>query len=63
MLVALLASSAHHAEGLSRALDARGYEGGSGRTHWHPLRMRRADWLACAICCAYVVALLALVAA
>ena len=39
VLVALLASSAHHAEGLSRALDARGYEGGSGRTHWHPLRM------------------------
>lgn len=63
VLVALLASSAHHAEGLSRALDARGYEGGSGRTHWHPLRMRRADWLACAVCAAYVAALLALVAA
>ena len=63
VLVALLASSAHHAEGLSRALDARGYEGGSGRTHWRPLRMRRADWLACAVCAAYVAPLLALGAA
>ncbi len=57
VVVALLASSAHHAEGLSRALDARCYEGGSARSHWHPLHMAGRDWLALAICAAYVVGL------
>ncbi|WP_417119050.1 energy-coupling factor transporter transmembrane component T family protein [Olsenella phocaeensis] len=60
ILVALLASSIHHAEGLSRALDARCYEGGAERSHWHPLHMRGADWLAVGATTAYVAALVAL---
>lgn len=54
VLVALLASSMRHANGLSRALDARCYEGGAARTHWHPMRMRAADWAALAVTCAYI---------
>ena len=59
VVVALLASSLHHANDLSRALDARCYEGGAARSHWHPLHMRRSDWLALGLTCAYVAALLA----
>lgn len=59
VLVALLASSMRHAHNLARALDARCYKGGAGRTHWHPLKMRRADWLALALTAAYVAAMLA----
>lgn len=58
ILVALLASSLHHANDLSRALDARCYVGGAMRTHWHPLHMRIADWLAIALTAAYVAVLL-----
>lgn len=54
VLVALLASSLHHANDLSRALDARCYEGGAARTHWHPLRMRVRDWLALVFTAAFV---------
>ena len=60
ILIALLASSVHHANGLSRALDARCYEGGAVRSHWHPLRMRPADWVALATLIAYVAVLLVL---
>lgn len=60
VLVALLASSLHHAEGLSRALDARCYEGGAGRTHWHPLAYGRRDAVAALACAAYLVSLAAL---
>lgn len=61
ILVALLASSLHHADGLSRALDARCYEGGAGRTHWHPLVFTRKDFFAAVLCVVYLV-LLALLA-
>ena len=54
ILIALLASSLHHADGLSRALDARCYEGGSGRTHWHPLVYTRRDFIAAVLCAAYL---------
>lgn len=60
VLIALFASSLRHANGLSRALDARCYEGGATRTHLHPLRMRRTDWLALAVTAAYVALLHAL---
>lgn len=60
VIVALLASSMRHANNLARALDARCYEGGVGRTHWHPLRMRPADWLALALVALYLVVLLRL---
>ena len=49
VVVALLASSARNADGLARALDARCYEGGSGRrTRWHPLRFAVRDAVAAA---------------
>lgn len=60
VLVALLASSLRHANGLSRALDARCYEGGATRSHWHPLHMEVHDWLALAVTVVYVVALILL---
>lgn len=60
VLVALLASSIHHAEGLSRALDARCYAGGAGRSHWHPLRMTGRDWLALAVVASWIFALILL---
>lgn len=60
VLVSLLASSLHHANDLSRALDARCYEGGAKRSHWHPLRMRATDWVALALTVAYGVVLTAL---
>ena len=60
VVVALLASSLRHANGLSRALDARCYEGGASRTHWHPLSFHGRDALAAIITCAYVAALVAL---
>ena len=60
VIVALLASSLRHANGLSRALDARCYEGGAARGHWHPLRMATSDWLALVATAAYVALLIAL---
>ena len=60
VIVALLASSLRHANGLSRALDARCYEGGAARSHWHPLQLHARDGLAALFTCVYVMALLAL---
>ncbi len=57
VIVALLASSLRHANGLSRALDARCYTGGAERSHWHPLHMELRDWLALLVITLYVVAL------
>ena len=58
VIVALLASSLRHANGLSRALDARCYEGGAARSHWHPLRLHARDAVAAVLTCAYVAMLL-----
>ena len=60
IMVALLASSLRHANGLSRALDARCYEGGAARSHWHPLALHARDGIAAALTCAYVAVLLLL---
>ena len=60
IIVALLASSLRHANGLSRALDARCYEGGAARSHWHPLQLAARDGWAALLTCAYVAALLLL---
>ena len=60
VVVALLASSLRHAEDLSRALDARCYEGAEGRSHWHPLHMEARDWVALAQTAAYVAVLILL---
>lgn len=61
VVVALLASCLRHAEGLSRALDARCYEGGQARTHLHEQRLCRRDGVAVAVTAAFV-CLLALLA-
>lgn len=58
VLVALFASALRHANGLSRALDARCYEGGAGRTHYHELRIRKPDVVALLLCALYVCCLL-----
>lgn len=60
VVVALLASSLRHADNLSRALDARCYEGGEARSHWHPLQLHARDGVAAVLTVAYIVALLSL---
>ncbi len=58
ILVALLASSLHHASNLSRALDARCYEGGATRSHWHPLKLGWQDGVAALATAAFVAAII-----
>lgn len=60
VVVALLASCLRHADGLSRALDARCYEGGEGRTHLHEQRLGRRDAVATAVTLAFLATLVAL---
>lgn len=48
VVVALLASGLRHADGVARALDARCYEGGTGRTHYHEQRLTHRDAIAAA---------------
>ncbi len=57
VVIALLASSVRHAHNVGRALDARCYEGGAGRTQWHPLHMEQKDWAALAVCAAALLGL------
>ena len=57
IVVALIANGLRHASNLSRALDARCYEGGAARSQWHPLRMQAKDWLAMGLALVYTVAL------
>lgn len=57
VVVALLASCLRHADGLSRALDARCYEGGEKRTHLHEQRLCRRDAIAALATAAFVVTL------
>ncbi len=56
VLTAVLASGLRHADGLSRALDARCYEGGARRTHLHVQRITATDKKIALICAAFVVA-------
>lgn len=60
VVVALLAAGLRHADGLSRALDARCYEGGAGRTHLHEQRISTRDLAAVAITVAAASALVLL---
>ena len=57
VVVALLASCLRHADGLSRALDARCYEGGEGRTHLNEQRLHRRDAAAALVTAAFILAL------
>ena len=58
--VPVFAGTLRHADNLSRALDARCYEGGSGRTHYRVMRIAGRDWVAMTLAAAYVAALVAL---
>ena len=60
VVVALLASGLRHADGLARALDARCYEGGAGRTHYHEQRLARRDLIAAALTATFILALVLL---
>ena len=57
VVVALMASGLRHADGLARALEARCYEGGSGRTHFHEQRLGAPEALAAALTAALLAAL------
>ena len=58
LLVPLFASALRHAENLGRAMDARCYTGGAGRTHYHVMRLDpRLDGVAIALFAIYLVAL------
>ena len=57
VVVALLASCLRHADGLARALDARCYEGGAGRTHYHEQRLTLRDALAAGLTTAFILTL------
>lgn len=54
VVVALLASGLRHADGLSRALDARCYEGGATRTHLHEQRVGARDAVAICLTLAFI---------
>ena len=60
VVVALLASGLRHADGLSRALDARCYEGGEGRTHLHEQRLGGRELVAALVTVALLDALVLL---
>lgn len=60
VVVALLASCLRHADGLSRALDARCYEGGEGRTHLHESHLGARELVASLTCAAFVAVLVVL---
>ncbi|MBQ6395324.1 MAG: energy-coupling factor transporter transmembrane protein EcfT [Atopobiaceae bacterium] len=60
ILIALFAAALRHAQNLSRALDARCYEGGASRSHFHPLAFAPRDAVACAITCVSVIILVLL---
>ena len=61
LVVPLLASALRHADNLSRAMDARCYTGGAGRTRYHAMRFDpRRDLVFCLALAAYLVALAAL---
>ena len=60
VVVALLASGLRHADGLSRALDARCYEGGAGRTHFHEQHLGAREVVAALVTAAFVALLVLL---
>ncbi len=57
VVVALLASGLRHADGLARALDARCYEGGADRTHYHEQRLTHRDLIAAVLTTTFILAL------
>lgn len=60
ILISVFAGALRHAENLSRALDARCYEGGAGRTHYHEMHIDSSDFAYLAACILWLVALITL---
>lgn len=60
VLVPVFAGALRHAQNLSRALDARCYEGGAGRTRYHVPHVRPQDVAFALACAAWVAALVAM---
>ncbi|NEG88659.1 energy-coupling factor transporter ATPase [Bifidobacterium aerophilum] len=60
LCVPMFAGAIRHADNLSLALDARCYEEGVRRTHWHELRIRPADLAFATITVIYIAVLVAL---
>lgn len=60
ILVAVFAGAMRHAQNLSRALDARCYEGGTKRTHYREYRISTLDILLAGICILWLCALVVL---
>ena len=44
IIVPIFAGVIRHADNLALALDARCYQEGEPRSHWHALRMHARDW-------------------
>lgn len=57
VVVALLASGLRHADGVARALDARCYEGGAGRTHYHDQHLTHRDAIAATLTTTFILTL------
>ena len=60
VVVPVLAGTVRHADGLGLALDARCYEAGAPRTHWHALAFRRRDGVVLLATGAYIAGIVAL---
>ncbi|MBT1165838.1 energy-coupling factor transporter ATPase [Bifidobacterium simiarum] len=57
IIIPIFAGTLRHADNLSLALDARSYEGGAHRTHWHRLAVGWRDAAFVAVCLLYVAAI------
>lgn len=57
IIMPVFAASLRHADNLSLALDARSYEEGIRRTHWHAMRLHALDGVFIIVCLIYLVSL------
>ena len=60
VLVPVFAGAMRHAQNLSRALDARCYEGGDARTRYHEQHVQTCDLAFCALCAAWLAGIVVL---
>ncbi|WEV76267.1 energy-coupling factor transporter ATPase [Bifidobacterium sp. ESL0800] len=60
IIVPIFAGALRHSDNLSLALDARSYEEGIHRTHWHAMRVTGKDMIFIILCAMYLAVLLSL---
>ncbi|WEV70002.1 energy-coupling factor transporter ATPase [Bifidobacterium sp. ESL0775] len=60
IIVPIFAGALRHSDNLSLALDARSYEEGIHRTHWHAMRVSAKDVVFMVLCALYLMALISL---